>query len=115
MLLVKGKLLLPVILMIVFALTRIPGLMPMNFSAFYALAFCAGVYFPKRLAWWLPLATMLITDALLNMFYYHTAVVSPFMLVNYISYAVLIWLGQRYSPRSSWLALLAGGILGAIL
>src|SRR6266496_4080191 len=110
----KWNLWLPVILMLVFALTRWPGLLPPNFSAFYALAFCAGVYFPKRLAWWLPLATMLVTDAFLNVFYYHTAAVSPFMLVNYVSYAVLIWLGQRYSPRSSWLALLAGGVLGAI-
>jgi hypothetical protein len=111
----KWNLWLPVILMLVFALTRWPGLLPPNFSAFYALAFCAGVYFPKRLAWWLPLATMLVTDALLNVLYYHTAAVSSFMLVNYISYAALIWLGQRYSPRSSWLALLAGGVLGAIL
>jgi len=40
---VKGKIALPLALMIVFALSRVPGMMPQNFSAAYALAFCAGV------------------------------------------------------------------------
>src|SRR6266496_1062913 len=35
----------PVLLMVVFALTRWPGVLPPNFSAAYVLAFCAGVYF----------------------------------------------------------------------
>jgi hypothetical protein len=58
---VKNKIL-PVIFVLVFALSRIPGLMPQNFSVAYAFMFCAGVFFPRRLAWWLPLATMLATD-----------------------------------------------------
>ena len=58
--------------MAVFALTRIPGVLPENFSAAYALVFCAGAFLPGRLAWWLPLATMAITDLLLNLHYrYH--------------------------------------------
>src|SRR5437870_13042784 len=101
--------------MAVFALTRWPGLLPLNFSAAYALAFCAGVYFPRRLAWWLPLGTLLVTDILLNLFYYHTSAVTIFMTVNYLAYAGLIWLGRRHSPQSSWLRLVCGGLLGAIL
>src|SRR5215475_492049 len=66
---VKGKLALPLALMIVFALSRIPGMLPHNFSAAYALAFCAGVYFAGRMAWWLPLATLLITDIGLDLYY----------------------------------------------
>src|SRR5439155_3732786 len=104
-----------VFLMISFALTRWPGLLPPNFSAFYALAFCAGVYFPRRLAWWLPLVTMLLTDILLNLCYYHTVAFSGYMAVNYLGYAALLWLGSRHSPGSSWLRLVCGGILGAIL
>ena len=50
---VKGKLVLPVALMVAFALSRVPGMLPQNFSAAYALAFCAGVYVSGRLAWWL--------------------------------------------------------------
>ena len=72
----ETEMLLPILLMLVLAATR-PGLMPPNFSAAYAMMFCAGVFFPKRLAWWLPFATMLVTDALLNQFYYHVTMLSP--------------------------------------
>lgn len=108
----------PIVLMLVFACTRWPGLWPeglKNFSAAYALAFCAGVYFPRRLAWWLPMATLLATDVVLNLFYYHTAAVNGFMMVNYVAYAGLIWIGRRNSPQSSMLKLVSGGLLGAIL
>ena len=85
----KGKLLLPILLMIVFALTRWPGLLPWNFSAVYGLMFCAGVYFPKRIVWWLPLTTLFITDMLLNWYYhvhYNTPIFSPELLGNYVAY-----------------------------
>ena len=101
--------------MIVFALTRWPGLLPVNFSAAYALAFCAGVYFPKRLAWPLPLATLLATDMLMNVLYYHVAPVSAYMLANYAAYAAIIALGQRFSARAAWLKLLGGSLLGAVV
>jgi hypothetical protein len=109
---------LPVILMMVFALSRWPGLMPNNFSAAYALAFCAGVFFPRRLAWWLPLATLLATDLALNFyyqFYRHVDAFKPALLLNYVAYAAIIWLGTKFSARSAWLKLLSGGIFGAIL
>lgn len=109
---------LPVALLLVFALTRVPGMLPNNFSAVYGLLFCAGVYFSGRMAWWLPLATMFVTDVLLNLyyqFYLHIDAFQPYLLANYAAYIVLIWLGRRFSPRTSWLSLLGGGILGAIL
>jgi len=119
---VKGKLALPIALMVVFALTRIPGMLPPNFSAAYALVFCAGVYFSGRKAWWLPLITMLVTDIGLNMYYWLALgwnIWTPSNLAhlafNYIAYAGLIWIGRRFKPQSSFLALLGGGILGAIL
>jgi hypothetical protein len=104
-----------VLMMIAFALTRWPGLLPENFSAAYALVFCAGVYFPRRLAWWLPLATLLATDALLNVFYYAVAPVSPYMLVSYATYAAIIAIGRRFPARAPWIKLVGGGMLGAIL
>src|SRR5476649_1831437 len=58
----KWNNLLPVLFVAAFALSRIPGLLPQNFSAAYAFAFCAGVYFRGAMAWWLPLATLLATD-----------------------------------------------------
>ncbi len=101
--------------MVVFALTRVPGLLPQNFSAVYGLVFCAGVYFSGRMAWWLPLGTMAATDALLNVFYYHVSVFQPETLINYVAYLLMIWMGRKFTARASWLTLLAGGTLGAIL
>lgn len=89
--------------------------MPPNFSAAYALAFCAGVYFPGALAWWLPLATLFGTDILLNVVYYNAAVVNWHMLAKTAAFAGLIGLGRLFSPRHSWLKLLCGGLLGAAL
>lgn len=114
----KWNLGMPILLMVVFAITRWPGLMPPNFSAAYALAFCAGVYFPKHLVWWLPLATLAATDLGINCYYYFAKGINAFQfyqVVNYAVYAVIIWLGRRFTSRSSWLSLLGGGLIGAIL
>jgi len=120
--LVKGKLFLPLALVIIFALSRIPGMMPQNFSAAYALAFCAGVYFVGKMAWWLPLAALVTTDVGLNLYYWLYAGVDvwqlsvlKYQLFNYIAYVVVIWLGRKFKPRFSFASLLGGGILGALL
>ena len=81
----------------------------------YALMFCAGVYFPKRLVWWLPFATMFIADLALNLFYYHVRPVGPEMVGNYLAYFGMVLLGRKFSARASWLALVSGGLLGAVL
>jgi hypothetical protein len=119
----KGKLLLPVIFVATFALSRIPGLLPLNFSVAYAFAFCAGVYFRGARAWWLPLGVLLATDLALNIYYQHNDPAHDVwssanlanLAFNYIAYAVLILLGRRFKPQSSFLGLLGGGLLGAIL
>ncbi|MGC8743586.1 MAG: DUF6580 family putative transport protein [Verrucomicrobiia bacterium] len=102
-------------LMIVFALTRIPGVIPENFSAAYAIAFCAGVYFPGALAWWLPLATFFITDIILNLFYYNASLFSLYMLAVYGVYALIIFTGKKIGRKASFITLLGGGIAGALL
>lgn len=118
---------LPLVLIVVFALSRWPGLMPDNFSAVYALVFCAGVFLPRKLAWWLPLAVVVVTDLLLNLHYRRVYAANPggfdseigffnvYQLANYASYGVLIWLGTRFKPSSNWLKLIGGGVLGALV
>ncbi len=108
---------LPVALMIAFAATRWPGLMPQNFSAAYALVFCAGVYLPRRL-WWLPIATMAITDVALNLYYRHTFGIDSFkptLLANYAAYGLALLLGRSFRPESGLRRLLLGGIVSAFL
>ncbi len=112
---------LPLAFVLVFALSRIPGMLPQNFSAAYALMFCAGVYFAGHRGWWLPLGTMLVTDIGLNIYYSLHGVevwkltVLRYQLFNYAAYAGIIWVGKRFKPQTSFLGLLGGGILGALL
>ena len=104
--------------MLTFALTRWPGLLPWNFSAAYALTFCAGVFLPRRLAWWFPLGTLFVSDLLINCYYQFVVHVDAFQwpqLINYAVYALLIWLGTRFKPKDSLIKLVGGGVLGAIL
>jgi hypothetical protein len=100
------------------ALSRWPGLFPVNFSAFYALAFCAGAFFPRNVKWWLPMGTLMATDVALNLYYYfalHINAFQVFQLINYAAFAGLIWLGGCFKESSSFLKLLGGGLLGACL
>ena len=97
--------------------------MPLNFSVAYAFAFCAGVFFPRQLVWWLPFATLLATDIALNFYYQYAYLIDDVwsarnlanLAFNYAAYAVLIFLGRRFKPQSSFIGLLGGGLLGAIL
>jgi hypothetical protein len=118
---VKSKILLPAIFIAVFAVSRIPGLLPLNFSVVYAFAFCAGVFFPRKIVWWLPLATILVTDLGLN-FYYQSKGYTVWdgpdlanLAFNYVAYAVLLLLGRGFTPNTPLIKLVGGGLLGAIL
>ena len=108
------KITLAVLLLALLALSRWPGLFPPNFSPIYALAFCAGVYLPGRVAWWVPLGLLLCTDLLLDV-HYGLPALSGWLALNYVGYAVLIWMGKRCSAQTSWLHLLTGGLMGAVL
>jgi hypothetical protein len=110
----KWNKLLPVLFIAVLVVSRIPHLLPPNFSVIYAFVFCAGVYFPGATAWWLPLCVMLVTDAALNVFYYRVAPFGFYLLLNYAIYAALIGLGRWSGARAGFFKLLLGGILGAV-
>jgi hypothetical protein len=119
----KNKWLLPLIFVATFAVSRIPGLLPPNFSAAYALAFCAGALLDGRLAWWLPLTVLLTTDIGLNCYYQHAhpdyhvwnAGNVANLAFNYAAYLALIWLGRGFAKQKSFIKLVGGGLFGAIL
>ncbi len=111
----KRKNIFPLALMLVFALSRIPGMLPQNFSAAYALAFCGGLYFSGAMAWWLPLGALLVTDVSLNLFFYHEPVFSGYMLLKTLAFAGIVLLGRQFKPGMNFLRLLGGGVVGAVL
>lgn len=114
---------LPFVFVALFALSRWPKLLPWGFSAAYALAFCGGVYLPKRASWWLPLIVLFGTDLALDFYYQHKCpdinVWSGSNLAglgfNYAAYAVMVFLGRRFKPTSRFVSLVGGGLLGAVL
>ena len=112
---VKAKFILPILFVLVFAVSRIPGLLPPDFSAAYALVLCAGVYFRGAMAWWLPLVVMAVTDFGLSLFYWHVNPFRPELLLNYAIYAGLIALGKWLGKGAAFWKLLLGGVLGAAI
>lgn len=112
----KAKIILPVLFVLVFAVSRIPKLgLPPDFSAAYALMLCAGVYFRGSMAWWLPLGVMAATDIGLSFFYWHVNPFRPELLLNYAIYVGLIALGKWLGKGAAFWKLLLGGVLGAAL
>jgi hypothetical protein len=111
-------------MVVVFWLSRWPGLMPPNFSAAYALVFCAGLYWPGAAGWIGPLVVMLVSDLVITPLFYHLHDFAwgRFLLdqsPNYLAYAGIIalgrFLGGKNVAKRPWWLLLGGGILGAIL
>ena len=85
-----------------------------NFSTAYALAFCAGVFFPARLRWVLPLGMLLIVNVLTNL-YYNVSPFDRYLIPKIVAFALLIWLGTAFSPKSNFFKLLGGGVFGALI
>ena len=120
---VKGKIVIHTLLLLVLAATRYPGLLPANFSAIYAMAFCSGLFFRGRWDWLMPMVVLMGSDIALNLFYQRT---NPgmdafsgsallYLLGNYAGYAALFGLGRIFKP-GQWIgSLIAGSVLGAVL
>ena len=118
---VKMKLVFPSLLMVVFALSRWPGMLPANFSAAYAIMFCAGLYFPGVWAWALPLVTLALSDLLLTFLAYPDVHMSfrehlGMMLPNYAGYIGILLIGRGlHKGNRSFVTLVGGGVAGAFL
>lgn len=110
---VKDLFIIPIILL-VFVISRWPDLVPLNFSAAYGLVMCCGA-FHKRLRPVYVFSVIILTDILLNTFYYKVAPVSPYMMINYAGFLTIYFLGKRFFSGKSVVHLMGGGILGALL
>jgi len=89
-----------------------------NFPPLMAVAFCGSVYFRDRRLWLLPFAGLCLTDLYINWFYareygYHMEIGAT--LARAACFAIGIGLGAWISQRKSWLWLLNGTLVGALL
>ena len=105
----------PLVLMLVFAASRWPGMLPQNFSAAHALLFCAAFWLPGWMGWVLPLATIIVTDILLNLFHYNMPVMVPELVVNWMILALFVVLAKWLARRRSYGRVFLGTLIGALL
>ena len=93
-----------------------PGLS--NFSPLMAITFCGAVYFRHRWMWLVPFAALSISDLFINHYYLteygFTWPVSGF-IARALCFGVALLIGDWVARRKSWLNLLNGALLGAIV
>ena len=106
---------LPLLLMLVFAASRWPGMLPENFSAAHALLFCAAFWLPGWMGWVLPMATIIVTDILLNQFHYAEPVMVPELISNWMILGLFVVLAKWLARRRSYGRVFLGTLIGALL
>ena len=111
----ERKICLPLMLMLVFAASRWPGMMPQNFSAAHALLFCAAFWLPGWMGWVLPLATIIVTDVLLNLFHYNEPALASELISNWMILGLFVVLAKWLAKRRSYGRVFLGTLLGALL
>ncbi len=89
-----------------------------NFPPMAAIAFCGAVYFRDKRWWLLPFVGLCLTDLYINWFYareygYHMEFGA--YAARLVCYALSLGIGSWVAKRKSWLWLLNGSLLGAVL
>ena len=89
-----------------------------NFSPVMAIAFCGALYCRKRWMWLVPFLALGLSDIYINHFYakeYGFTWPLSGMIARTACFAVALLIGTWVAKRKSWLNLLSGGLLGAII
>ena len=89
-----------------------------NISPLMAIAFCGAVYFKNRRMWLVPFVALSLSDLYIN---HHYAVQYGFhwplsgFIARTACFAIALLLGAWVAKRKSWLWLLNGSIVGALV
>ncbi len=89
-----------------------------NFTPMMALAFCGAVYFRNRWMWLIPFAALSVSDVYINQFYareYGYSWPLSGLIVRTACFGAALLIGAVVARRKSWLNLLNGGLIGALL
>ena len=110
--------------MLVFAASRwhtvdqegnLEPLLPYNFSAAHALLFCAAFWLPGWLGWVLPMATIIVTDLLLNSFVYNEPLLLQSSIPIWITLGIFVVLAKWLAKRRSYGRVFLGTFIGTLL
>lgn len=86
-----------------------------NFAPLAAIVLCGAVYLPRRMAVLLPLAALVVSDVVLNLFHYHWPLASWEMLLRYVALGLVSGMGFALRGRSTAVRLLSASFAGSIL
>ena len=85
-----------------------------NFVPLAAIALCSAAYFPKKYKFSVPLLTLLISDAIINL-RYGAPLLDPQILVRYVALALVGCIGLLLRNRVSLKTLVPASILGSTM
>ena len=89
-----------------------------NFSPVMAIAFCGAVYFRDRRMWAVPFVALALSDFYINWFYakeYGFTWPVSGVVARTVCFGVALLIGAWVAKRKSWLNLLNGALLSAIV
>ena len=74
-----------------------------------------GILAARLIGWVLPLATIIVTDILLNVFAYDVTVLDPRLVTNWMILALFVVLAKWLARRRSYGRVFLGTLFGALL
>ena len=85
-----------------------------NFAPLAAIALCGAVYFPPKYKFTIPVAALLISDLVVDL-YYGASFFDPLILCRYFAFALVGLLGLAISRRPSLKTILPAALAGSII
>ena len=89
-----------------------------NFSPLMAISFCGAVYFRNRWMWLIPFVALSLSDVYINSYYvkeYGFSWPISGFIARTACFALALWIGSNVAKHKSWLNLLNGALLSAII
>jgi hypothetical protein len=85
-----------------------------NFAPLAAMALCGAAYLPRRYAFAIPMAALLVSDVVLNT-HYGFPFLNPFVLSHYLAFALIGGLGMLLRDRAELKTLLSASIAASLI
>ena len=87
----------------------------LNFAPMAAIALCGAVFLPRRMAILLPLASLLVSDVVLNVFHYHKSLLTWEIVPHYVALGLVSALGFALRDRASAPRIFGASFAGSVI